>query len=283
MSRALWIVVAAAVAYAGWLALLFAAQRALLDPGRFLPAGPPRSDGLPPRPGDPDDGAGPEAWALDVGGEEVEAWYHAPSPGDVAGPAVIFFHGNGERIDDWAGAFHGLVARGVAVVVVEYPGYGRSGGRPSEGSITETAVRAYDRLVARPEVDPDRVVGLGRSLGGGAIMALSRERALAAVVLQSTFTDVRRFARRYLAPGFLVRDTFDNLGAVEAFSGPVLVVHGTEDRLVPVEHGRALAAAAPRGRLVTHPCAHNDCPPDWDLFLDRVAEVAAGETRAPVP
>jgi hypothetical protein len=217
-----------------------------------------------------------------VEGGEVEAWYHPPSGREAAGPAVLFFHGNGERIDDWAGAFHPLVGRGVAVLVVEYPGYGRSGGRPTQASITETAIRAYDRLVARPEVDPDRVVGLGRSLGGGAVMALSRERTLAAVVLQSTFTDVRRFARRYLAPGFLVRDTFDNLEAVEAFSGPVLVVHGTEDRLVPVEHGRALADAAERGRLVTHPCAHNDCPPDWDLFLDRVATVAVEETRAPV-
>ena len=159
---------------------------------------------------------------------------------------------------------------GVGVLLLEYPGYGRSEGVPTQRSITEAAVRAFDRLVALPEVDPARVIGLGRSLGGGVVCSLARERELAALVLQSSFTRTAAFAGRFLFPPFLVRDPFDNLQVVRQFRGPVLVVHGTEDEVVPYQHGERLSEAASRGTLVSYPCAHNDCPPSWPAFLELV-------------
>jgi hypothetical protein len=132
--------------------------------------------------------------------------------------------------------------------------------------------QAYDWALTRPGVDPARVVGWGRSLGGGAITALARERTLAAIVLESTFTSVRRMAQSIGVPAFLVRDPLDNLAVIESFPGPVLIVHGERDDMIPVAHARELAAAARSARLVVVTgCGHNDCPRPWaDLraFLD---------------
>jgi hypothetical protein len=64
----------------------------------------------------------------------------------------------------------------------------------------------------------------------------------------------------------LVRDPFDNLAAVREYAGPVLIVHGERDDIVPIWHARALAAAARSARLETMPCGHNDCPRPWGVL-----------------
>jgi fermentation-respiration switch protein FrsA (DUF1100 family) len=122
---------------------------------------------------------------------------------------------------------------------------------------------AFDYLAARPDVDSRRIVAYGRSVGGGAAAALTRQRPVAALVLESSFTSVRHMARRHGLFGPLVRDPFDNLGAVAAFEGPVLVIHGRDDRMIPPAHGRALAERARDAELVMLECGHNDCPRPW--------------------
>lgn len=203
----------------------------------------------------------------------VESWTLTPGPDSShPAPALLFCHGNGELIDDWLGPMTTLRDRGIAVALVEYPGYGRSTGSPSQESIAASLRVAYDRLVDRPEIDAERVVLFGRSLGGGAVGTLLGRRPAAAVVLQSTFTDVPRLARRLLpiVPSFLIRDPFDTRRALADYGGPVLVVHGRDDDLIPFTHGEALAAAAARSELVSYACRHNDCPPDWREFTDRL-------------
>lgn len=192
---------------------------------------------------------------------DVEAWYLAPHSPDPA-PALIFTHGNGELIDHWVEAFEVPRSWGVAVLLVEYPGYGRSGGRPSEQSITATMLDAYDFLAGRAEVDARRIVAYGRSLGGGAACALASRRPVAALILESTFTSVRTMAASFGIPGPLVLDRYENAEVVLRFEGPILVLHGERDRIIPVSHGRALAEAA-GVELVLLPCGHNDCPRPW--------------------
>ncbi len=252
----------AAALYAAYGGLCFVFQRSLIYPGRGIGVAgqPPHIPGMVPL-------------RLDTGFGKVEAWF-LPATGMEAGqrePVLLFFHGNGEVIDflpEEAGEFR---AMGMGVLLVEYPGYGRSGGNPSEESITAAAVAAYDAVIGQKGVDPGRVVAFGRSLGGGAACSLSRQRPLAAIILQSPFTSLRPFARRMLLPGFLVRDVFDNRSALAAYGGPVLVFHGINDDIIPVAHGRELARTARRGRLVELACAHNDCPPDRRAFLRTVA------------
>jgi len=264
VNRLVKVIVSAVLIYAAYCLLLFLAQRQVIFPRYMIPS---------PAPMDLSAAGIEPAW-LDTSFGKVEAWYIPPAAG-VAGaptPAVIFGHGNGELIDFWPEALKRFSAMGVGLLLVEYPGYGRSAGSPSQESISETFTRAYDKLAARPDVDRARIILFGRSLGGGAVCDLAAKRPAAALILMSCFTSVRSFAIRYLAPSFLIRDPFDNLAVVRDFSGPVLVIHGRFDEIIPFGHGKALHEAARNGKMITYDAGHNDCPPDWAVFWRDVEE-----------
>jgi len=246
------------LAVLGYLGLAFALQRSVLFP-------------RPPRPQTSPAEARPDVDVVWLGPDRaVEAWYLAPrgTGSHRPAPVLVFTHGNGELIDYWLGEFEVVRGWGLGVLLVEYPGYGRSGGNPSEASITEAMTDAYDYLTARSDVDPERIVAYGRSVGGGAAGVLVRQRPVAAMILESSFTSVRRMARRHGLFGPFVRDPFDTIGAVGDFDGPVLVLHGRDDRMIPPAHGRALAERAPRGELAWMDCGHNDCPRPWKEVRD---------------
>ncbi len=256
MSALRWALVAIAVSAAAFW-LIHTAGRWLLYPA-------------PPFASRSDVALGPRAervW-LESPGARTEAFLLASTAsGDLPAPLVLYAHGNGELIDYWVGELEPLRAAGMSILLVEYPGYGRSSGSPSELSITRAMVAAFDWAASQPNVDRARISGWGRSLGGGAVCALARERPLAALVLESTFTSARAMAwELFRVPSFLVRDAFDNLEVVRAFEGPILLLHGDRDQSIPVAHARALAAAAKHAVLQTLPCGHNDCARPWELL-----------------
>jgi fermentation-respiration switch protein FrsA (DUF1100 family) len=225
---------------------------------------------MPPRP-DADVVLGPETehvW-LESAGVRSEAFFLAARAGhEGPTPLVIYAHGNGELIDLWLEPFAPLRDAGVAVLLVEYPGYGRSAGSPSQASITRAFVAAYDWAAARPDVDRARIAGWGRSLGGGVICALAQERPLARLVLESTFTSVRALASELFGlPGWLVAEPFDNLATVRAFAGPILLLHGEHDASIPIAHARALHEAALSAEWIALPCGHNDCAVPWERVV----------------
>jgi pimeloyl-ACP methyl ester carboxylesterase len=191
---------------------------------------------------------------------DVEGWFLPPFDArpDERRPVVVFAHGNGEIIDQWADELAPYRSLGVGVFLPEYRGYGRSAGTPSEAAIAEDFVAFYDALVQRPDVDGARIVLHGRSLGGGAVCGLAKQRPAAGLVLESTFTSVAAVARRWLVPPGILTNRFDNEPVVREFPHPVLVFHGRHDRVIPYSHGQALARIARRAKLVTYDCDHND-------------------------
>lgn len=197
---------------------------------------------------------------------EIESWFLSPDSIHQPAPAVIFAHGNGEIIDYWPYELQKFNRLGMGVLMVEYPGYGRSKGRPSQKSITEAFICAYDILIQRKDVDSSRIVLFGNSLGGGAVCALAAQRPSSALILMSSFISVQSFSKKYLVPGFFVRDPFDNLAVVRAYGGSTLIIHGRFDKTIPYEHGIALYKAAGHGSMITYACGHNDCPADWEVF-----------------
>jgi pimeloyl-ACP methyl ester carboxylesterase len=250
------------ILYLAYCSLLFLFQRQILFPRNqvLVPSG--MAKNIP----------GMEKTWLQTSYGKVEAWFLPPVTDRDTEPAaaVIFAHGNAELIDFWPEEFSNLTRFGIGVLLVEYPGYGRSQGPPSQKTTTEAFVAAYDALVARKDVDPSRIVLFGRSLGGGAVCELAARRPSAALILLSTFTSVRSLASRFLVPGFFVRDRFDNLAVVSSYSNPVLVIHGSHDSLIPYKHGVALYRAAQHGQMLTYECQHNDCPPNWNRFWQDV-------------
>lgn len=251
-----------AVVYVCYCILLFFMQRHMMYPRYMIGTPQEVSETLP----------GLERIWIDTDFGSVETWYLAPggTRRSAPSPVVIFAHGNAELIDFWPEELLVFRNLGIGVLLVEYPGYGRSEGSPAQDSITQTFVRAYDRIAARPDVDAGRIILFGRSLGGGAVCALAGQRPTAALILMSAFTSARAFAPRYLVPGILVRDPFDNLAAVTDYEGPILVMHGKFDEVIPYRHGVSLAGAAKNGKLLTFDCGHNDWAPGWFGFEEAV-------------
>ena len=234
--------------------LLFVFQRAIVFPAPAVakaPARPPDAQVI---------------WLQTATGP-VETWY-LPPLGGQSGPAplLVFTHGNAELIDNWPADFQLPRHWGMAVLLVEYPGYGRSAGKPTQASVTGAVLAAYDWGHRQHQIDARRVIAYGRSLGGGAAMALAGARPVAGVILESTFTRAQDYAHRFGAPRILVRDRFDNLEGVKRLNAPLLILHGTQDRIVPVVQAELLHAAQPASELVLLPCGHNDCPRPWSAI-----------------
>jgi len=242
---------------------MFGLQRFLIFPAWLLP-----NTSLPSLP------PGAEIWGLDPSPRiHVEAIFlpgWGVGPG-APGPVVAFFHGNGERIDEWVGPLRRYTERGASVLLIEYRGYGRSGGAPSKEALTADSLAFLERLRHDSRVDPDRVVLHGRSIGGGVACAVAGIRPPAALVLQSTFTRMTDLALRRGLPGFLVRDRFDSAEVVARLDVPILIAHGREDPVIPFAQGQALYALARHGRFLALDCEHNNCPPDWGEFMAAAA------------
>jgi uncharacterized protein len=243
--------VTAGTLYAVVLCALYFTQNSIIFPGTKN-----RVDSVPPQT------KGSELLRISTSQGSVDAIFLPSTAGGdgVSKPLMIFGHGNGEVIDYWITALDGFRERGIGVLLVEYPGYGRSTGSPSEASIRAAMDAAYDRIAVDPRVDRTRIFGFGQSLGGGAICLLARDRALRALILQSTFPSLDIFTTGYWAPSFLLHGHFDNLSTVRHFWGPVLVIHGRDDRLIPWKEAQRLASASAHSTFRLYNCGHG-C---WD-------------------
>ncbi len=243
--------------YLAYCIALYFLQRQILFPIRLMEAPPAPVVSSP----------GIEKHMLHMPFGQVEAWFIPPQGNQMRpAPAVIFAHGNGELIDFWPPFFLPLAKLGVGILLVEYPGYGRSAGRPSQETIRQTFAEAHGWLTSRADVAPGNIILMGRSLGGGAVCSIAASHESRAMILMSSFTGVRAFTSKYLLPPFFIRDPFDNLAVVATYAHPLLVIHGRNDQVVPYAHGRRLHQAAPNSEMITYESDHNDCPPDDGIF-----------------
>lgn len=215
-----------------------------------------------------------ERWSLPIEGGSIEAVLLRARGGGPR-PAVVYAHGNAELIEYWVGPLGRYRDQhGIHLLLVEYRGYGRSDGKPSEPGITHDFRAAYDRLAARPDVDASRIIGHGRSLGGGAIGTLAAGRPLAGLVFESTFTSVPEVVP--WAPSRLMPDRYDTRRVLRSFGGPVVLMHGSRDNTIPYPHAERLAEAAQDAELLRFVAGHNDIPQDGRYWgaIDRLLQRA---------
>lgn len=200
---------------------------------------------------------------LSTSAGEIEYWFIPASEEATQGqpaPVALFAHGNGELIDDWVEPFATYGQLGVHLLLVEYRGYGRSPGKPSATALIDDFchVAAWARL--HPLVDSRRLIYHGRSIGGGVACGATRRLAPAALVLESTFTDLATVVERFGLPSRWLPDHYDNLDTVRSFQGPCLVFHGTADRTIPLQHGQTLSEAGLSTRFVPFKGAGHNTP-----------------------
>ncbi|HLL03116.1 MAG TPA: alpha/beta fold hydrolase [Myxococcaceae bacterium] len=212
-------------------------------------------------------------------GKPVVDVLHLPAP--QGAPTMVHFHGNGEQISHLREFGRALHSRGVGFVAVEYPGYGSNPGSPSEQGMYEAAEVALADLRASG-VGPEQTVLSSRSIGGGVAVEMAKRGHGARMVLLAPFTSVTEIAGRlfpFLPARLLVRDPFDNAAKAPGIAVPVLIFHGDQDEVIPVEMGQRLGRLFPRATMETIPGArHNDLlERTWPALIDRIAAFARGE------
>jgi fermentation-respiration switch protein FrsA (DUF1100 family) len=184
-------------------------------------------------------------------GTRIHAWWAVPPGWQPANGAMLYCHGNagnlshrGEGLRRW------LDLMGMAVLIFDYPGYGKSGGTPTEAGCYAAADAAYERILAAG-VPAERVLAYGGSLGGAVAIDVASRRPHRALVLVAAFSSLEDMARRQfplLPTRWLVRDQWDNLTKIRRCRHGVFIAHGTADRVVPFSQGQRLFSAAPEPR-----------------------------------
>lgn len=170
---------------------------------------------------------------------------------------VLFTHGNAEDIGHNDSFLHALHDAGFAVLAWDYRGYGTSEGQPSEATFYSDSEDAYDYLARQLGVPPERVLLLGRSLGGASAVHVASLKPVAGLVLESTFVSGRRMLVRWPIFPF---DRYRSRDKLRQIRCPVLIIHGTQDSTIPFQHGQILFEAAnpPKQSWWVEGAGHND-------------------------
>jgi len=182
-------------------------------------------------------------------------------PAEGATRALLFLHRNAGNPSHRLPNAAELVPLETSVVPLDYRGYGLSDGRPSESGVYADARAGLAYLIEERGIPEDRIIVFGRSVGGAVAVDLVQDRAVAGLILESTFTSVSAMARSLLplaAP--FARGRFDSEKKIARLRAPLLFFHGDRDEIVPHELGRQLFEAAPEPKAfeTLEGAGHND-------------------------
>ncbi len=187
-------------------------------------------------------------------GEQISALY-LPNP--IATYTVLYSHGNAEDLGRVRQRLEHLKNLGVSVFAYDYRGYGTSQGKPSEQNAYEDMEAAYRYLTETLGISPSQIILYGRSLGSGTSVEIASRELIAGLILESPFTSTFRVITRIAIVPF---DRFDNLRKIGTVRCPVLFLHGTQDRLIPLHHSETLLGQvrSPKRLLAIAGADHND-------------------------
>lgn len=200
-----------------------------------------------------------EVWLEVDGVGRVCSWFRE---GEGSGPALVFFHGNGENLETLrlSGTLEAFADLGLPWLAVDYPGYGLSEGKAAEPRLVASGVAATEWIGRRHPRRP--IVLVGWSLGAAVALQTAVRTPVAGVVAMSAWTNLSEIGREHFPSwlvGAFVRESYDSLRAAADVRVPALVIHGGSDNIIPVEHGRRIAATLPAARWIEVPgYGHND-------------------------
>jgi hypothetical protein len=231
-----------------------------------------------------------DVW-LDADGEKIHAWYFEPKKGPSKG-SLVFFHGNAENLTSHYIHLSWLPAEGYSFLIFDYPGYGRSSGKPTPESTVKAGMAAIEWMAKK---DPRPLVVYGQSLGGAvaqrAVLELKDHVPFKGVVLDSTFNSYGKIARLKMSHAWftwpfqpltylLLSDRWAAKDVAKISPIPVLVIHGTADYVVEPELGQELfeKLAEPKELWVIPGGSHTDVffnqsAPYREKFLEWLAKL----------
>jgi hypothetical protein len=189
-------------------------------------------------------------------GQRLDAWWTPPP--EPGGGIVLFLHGTPGTLPGTAGKLADLQYGGLGAMAIDYRGYGRSTGRPSERGLRIDARAAFDFL--RRAAAKSKIAVFGESLGTYPAVALASERPVAGVLLNAPFASLRRLwaIRGRPSTRWMTIDPFDSAALIGRIDAPLLVLQGTADPIVPLGEALRLFAAAhqPKSMIVVRGAGH---------------------------
>ncbi|MEO1392404.1 MAG: alpha/beta hydrolase [Cyanobacteria bacterium J06634_5] len=185
---------------------------------------------------------------------------------------ILFSHGNASDLGSILPNLQLLRDAGYSVFAYDYPGYGHSTGKPTEGGTYRAIEAAYAYLTTELKIAPETIVAYGQSVGGGPSTFLAANEPLGGLILQSTFATVFQVVVPFRILPF---EKFPTVKRIDRIDCPLLLIHGTQDRTIPFSHSEELlaAAVAPKQLVPIVGADHNDI-----LWVDGVTYLESIES-----
>jgi uncharacterized protein len=177
-------------------------------------------------------------------GIELNAWW---IPVQNARATLLFFHGNAGNISHRLDSINIFNELGLSVLIIDYRGYGKSTGKPSEEGTYIDAETAWTYLIKEKKINPDNIVIFGRSLGGAIGSWLAEKHPAAGLIIESSFTSIAEIGKHYypyLPASLLTRIKYPSIERMKNIHTPLLVIHSINDEIVPYKFGQRLFEAA---------------------------------------
>lgn len=191
----------------------------------------------------------------------IHGLYWKAKPGR---PTILFFHGNAQTVFEWSLVRQDLAPLDCGLFLIDYPGYGKSSGIPTEGALYESGKGALNWLVNHENIPLEQIIVFGKSLGGGVATRTVLGKNVKGLVLESTFCSIPSVAK-ILLPMLPERAVFkteryDNQKRIISIQVPIIVIHGRLDNIVPAREGQKLFELAnePKELFMIDNAGHND-------------------------
>ena len=194
-----------------------------------------------------------------VDGRLLNGWF---VPARDAKITFLYCHGNAGNIYHRLHKVKFFNELGVNFFIFDYRGYGKSTGAPSEKGLYKDAQAAYDYLISRNDVDKNKIVAYGKSLGGPIAADLCLHRKLSALIVEGSFASVALRAQQlypFLPMKLLIIQKYDTMSKVKDIRIPKLIAHARGDDVISFRHGEILfkIAAEPK-QFLPFEGTHND-------------------------
>ena len=191
-----------------------------------------------------------DAWLRTADGVKLHSWW---IPAEGAQFTFIVFHGNAANIANRTDLYHFLHDLPANILAVEYRGYGRSEGRPSENGLYQDAEAAWEYTVHNRGISSNRVIAFGASMGTAVAVDLAAKRDVAGVVLVAPFASSKAVARRVYpflpGSGSVVRSKFDTAAKLTHVRAPIFIAHCTGDPVLPFALGEEVYRLAHKPKV----------------------------------
>jgi pimeloyl-ACP methyl ester carboxylesterase len=216
-------------------------------------------------------------------GDHIHAWFSAPEGWTPQQGAILISHGNGGNLSRLSSrAYRWREALGRAVLLYDYPGYGKSSGRPSEDGCYAAGEAALRWLIESQGVPAGEIILVGESMGGAIAVELATRHRVRLLALHGAFTsfpDMAQVRFPCFPSRYLVHNRMDNKAKIHLTQCPVLITHGTADSVVPFHQGERLFAAAHEPKQFVRLEGHGHAPPQEEDFFEMVRQFLAKTAR----